>query len=186
MKHLGTKIINTKRLTLRPFTLDDASSMFSNWANDDEVTKYLSWPTHKDINVTISILKLWVDSYKYNNFYQWGIVNNENNELIGGISIVSIEESIDSVEIGYCISRKYWNKGITTEALQHVIEFLFDEVKVNRIHARHDVNNIASERVMQKCGLKYEGTLRDAALTSRNTICDVKVHSILKKEYKKS
>ena len=90
MNHLGTTQLQTNRLLLRRLSLDDAASMFNNWASDPCVTKHLTWPTHKNIDVTITILKEWVDNYKYNNFYQWGIVLKESNELIGSISVVSI------------------------------------------------------------------------------------------------
>lgn len=56
--------------------------------------------------------------------------------------------------IGYCIGRKWWKQGITSEALKAVIDFLFDEVKTNRIEARHDPRNPNSGLVMKKCGMK--------------------------------
>jgi ribosomal-protein-alanine N-acetyltransferase len=64
MEHLGTKELETERLILRKFTKNDAKVMFNNWANDDEVTKYLTWPTHNAINVTLSVLEQWLQSYE--------------------------------------------------------------------------------------------------------------------------
>ena len=75
-------------------------------------------------------------------------------------------------EIGYCIGRPWWNRGITSEALSAVINFMFDQVGANRVQAKHDVNNPHSGLVMKKCGMKYEGTLRSAAVNNQG-VCDV-------------
>ena len=63
MKHLGTKRIETPRLVLRRFRPEDAQAMFDNWASDDEVTKYLTWPSHTDIGVSKWVVNDWVASY---------------------------------------------------------------------------------------------------------------------------
>lgn len=78
MKHLGTKQIETKNLILRRFTIDDAEAMYKNWAADDEVTKYLMWPTHTDVEVSKAVLKSWIENYDKDDFYQWAIVYKEN------------------------------------------------------------------------------------------------------------
>lgn len=185
MEHQGSKTLYTNRLILRKLTLKDAKMMFNNWASDPDVTKYLTWPTHESIEVTKTILSIWKENYKNDNYYQWGIVLKDSNELIGAISIVNIIEHIQEVEVGYCLSKKYWNQGITSEAFKEVIRFMFEEVKVNRVAACHAVNNPISGKVMLKCNLKYEGTLRQKALTSTKELCDVAYYSILKSEYEK-
>ena len=60
MNHKGTATLETERLILRRFSIDDASCMFKNWASSDEVTKYLTWPTHSDISITESVLNSWI------------------------------------------------------------------------------------------------------------------------------
>ena len=84
------------------------------------------------------------------------------NEPIGTINVVDMKENLNIIHIGYCIGSKWWNQGITSEAFSGIIPFFFDEVKANRIEAQHDPNNPNSGKVMVKCGLKYEGTLRQA------------------------
>ena len=74
MKHLGTKRVETERLILRRFTMDDADAMFRNWANDPEVTKYLTWPAHPSVEVSRMVLESWVSQYDDNAVYQWAIV----------------------------------------------------------------------------------------------------------------
>jgi ribosomal-protein-alanine N-acetyltransferase len=75
---------------------------------------------------------------------------------------VQQRDDIKMVHIGYCIGKKWWNKGITSEAFEAVIKYFFEEVGVNRIESRHDPRNPNSGKVMAKCGLKYEGTMVQA------------------------
>ena len=94
-----------------------------------------------------------------------------------------MDEEVGSAHIGYCIGRRWWNKGITSEAFSAVIKFLTEEVGVNRIESRHDTRNINSGKVMEKCGLKYEGTLRQSDINTQG-ICDAAWYSLLKEDYK--
>lgn len=183
MKHLGTKHLETERLELRGFETDDALAMFRNWASDTEVTKYLKWPAHSSVEVSESILNEWVNSYSKSNYYQWAIVLKENgNDPIGCIGVNTIDERTEMAHIGYCLGRKWWHQGIMSEALKRVIEFLFNEVEVNRIESRFDPNNPHSGAVMAKCGMQYEGTLRMADRNNQG-ICDASYYSILRDEY---
>jgi ribosomal-protein-alanine N-acetyltransferase len=179
MNHLGTQRIETERLILRKFEATDAENMFKNWASDDQVTKYLTWPTHKSIETSRDVLKMWIEEYSKLNNYQWCIEYKENGEAIGSISIVHQNEDTLSAEIGYCIGREYWNKGITSEAMKAIINFLFNHVVFNRVEARHDPCNPNSGKVMEKCGLSYEG-LRKKADKNNTGICDVALYGILR------
>lgn len=182
MKHCGTKQLETKRLVLRRFVREDAAAMYRNWASDKEVTKYLTWPTHPVQEVSQMVTNEWVKSYDDEKFYQWAIVLKENgDEPIGTISVVDIKEDIAAMHIGYCIGRAWWHKGITSEALRAVMDYLFDTVGVNRIEARHDPRNPNSGKVMEKCGMHYEGTFRSADKNNQG-ICDACYYALLKAE----
>ena len=183
MNHMGTVKIQTKRLLLRRFTQRDASAAYDNWTSDEKVTEFLRWPAHKSIEITKSVINDWINSYKNVDFYQWAIVLIEyGDEPIGTISVVDKNERLNIVHIGYCIGSKWWNQGITSEAFSGIIPFLFDEVKVNRIESQHDPNNPNSGKVMVKCGLKYEGTLRQADFNNKG-IVDASMYSLLASEY---
>lgn len=158
VKHLGTKQIETERLILRRFTVEDAEKMYQNWANDPEVTKFLMWPTHKNVEETKAILTDWVSSYEKADKYEWCIALKANDEPVGSMGVVNCNEKVRSMEIGYCIGREYWHQGITSEALAAVMQFLLEEVGAERIESRHDVRNPHSGDVMKKCGMRYEGT----------------------------
>ena len=181
MNHCGTYMIETKRLLLREFMVEDAEAMFQNWASDKEVTKFLTWPAYTSLDTAIHILNEWNASYEKPDFYQWAIVPKNLNEPIGSISVVSINEKTQMAEIGYCIGKPWWNRGITSEALSAVINFMFDQVGANRVQAKHDVNNPHSGLVMKKCGMKYEGTLRSAAVNNQG-VCDVSIYALLKSD----
>jgi ribosomal-protein-alanine N-acetyltransferase len=144
--------LETNRLILRPFEYSDAEAMFNNWASDDEVTKYLTWPTHKSIEDTKYILDLWINQYEKPERINFAITLKETNELIGGIDVVGY---IDNTPvIGYNLSRKYWNNGYMSEACKTVINYLFSlGYETIRIDAAKD--NLASNRVIQKCGGIY-------------------------------
>ena len=152
MNHCGTRELETERLILRRFTLDDAPFMHKNWASDPEVTKYLTWPCHESVEASRCVLESWMPCYENDNYYNWAIVLKELGEPIGSIAVVEQKEDTSMVHIGYCIGRKWWHQGITSEAFAAVIKYLFEEVGVNRLEARHNVNNPNSGRVMKKCG----------------------------------
>ena len=86
------------------------------------------------------------------------------------------------METGYCIGRNWWHRGIVSEVLAELIRFFFEEMGVNRIEARHDVNNPNSGAVMRKCGMKYEGTMRQSDWNNQG-ICDTCWYSILRSDY---
>lgn len=182
MIHKGTILLETNRLILRKFKITDSKDMFKNWGSDSSVNKFLSWPTHKDIEASEKIINLWISKYDNDETYNWVIELKDIHEAIGSISIVKLDNINSSCEIGYCISSKYWNKGIMTEAFKVVIKYLFEEVSLNRICTKHDTNNTASGKVMQKCGMTYEGTLREVEIRN-DEFYSLAVYSILKKEW---
>ena len=184
MKHLGTKTLETKRLILRKPTFADASDMFNNFESSEKVTKYMSWKPHKTIEETNELLKIWVEESKDLTKYSWLIELKEINQVIGSISSVNTNETLESVMIGYCIGEKWWGKGIVAEALKEIIKFFFEEVGVNKICATHDPRNPNSGKVMKKCNMRYEGRLRQDYINNQGLV-DEEWYSILKEEYMK-
>ena len=179
MNKTGTQRIETHRLILRPFRIEDAEDMFGNWASDPEVTRFLTWPAHRSIEVTRMLLNDWILKYRDGGFFNWAMEWKENGRVIGNISVVRFIEELETAEIGYCMSRTYWGRGIMPEALRAVTDFLFDSVGVNRVTACHDVNNPKSGRVMQKAGMKFEGIMRAAGKNNLG-FCDEVRYGILR------
>lgn len=182
MNHLGTRRLETGRLILRPFTLADAPAMYRNWGSDPEVTRYLTWPTHTGVDVSEKVLADWVGHYAEPDYYQWAIVLKEVGEPIGGISIVRMNEDVGSVHVGYCIGRRWWRQGYTSEALGALLRFFFEEVGALRVDSRHDPRNPGSGAVMAHCGMTREGTMRQADRNNQG-ICDYTEYGILREEY---
>ncbi len=184
MKHKGTVRLETDRLILRPFTPEDAIPMFRNWASDEEVTRFLTWPTHKDVEVTGRVIADWCKGYEAPDYYQWAIELKEIKEPIGSIAAVKTDDRTESATIGYCIGRRWWRQGITSEALREVIRFFFEEVGMNCVNACHDPRNPNSGRVMRSCGMALEGTWRAGGINNQG-VCDETWYSILRSEYGK-
>ncbi len=176
--------LETDRLILRKLTLDDANDMFE-YSSEPEVTKYVPWEFHKSIEDTFTFLNMVLKKYEGKQVSDWGIVLKENNKLIGTIAFHwwSIKDA--SAEIGYAMSKPYWNQGIMTEAMNELIKFGFDRMNLNRIEARAQVENITSQRVMQKAGMTYEGTMREQFFT-KGGYRDFMMYSMLRKEYTES
>lgn len=182
MKNCGTQRIETDRLILRRYVIEDADAMYKNWASDSEVTKFLTWQPHSSVEVSRGIIENWLKEYSDEKYYQWAIVLKDNgDEPIGDISVGQMNEDISMVHIGYCLGRAWWRRGIMSEALKAVMDFMFDTVEVNRVEARHDPRNPNSGKVMQKCGMKYEGTLRSADRNNQG-ICDACYYALLRSE----
>ena len=149
--------LKTERLILRKFSAGDAQEMFDNWAGDPEVSRHLTWDTHKDTAVTKKILEEWSAGYLSENFYQWGIVFE--GKLIGSVGGHDVDKNEKTISFGYCIGRKWWGKGIMTEAFSAVVDH-WKSLGFKRIWGVHHVDNHASGRVMEKSGLKFEGLIK--------------------------
>ena len=182
MDNKGTKRIETDRLILRQFRIEDAEDMYNNWTTDVEVTRFLTWSPHPDIDFTKGLLENWIGKYSEPTWYNWAIELKETGEVVGNISVVKLNERIEAADIGYCMGKAWWGRGIMPEALRAVIAYLFEEVGLNRVAACHDVNNPKSGRVMQKAGMTREGVLRAAGRNNQG-ICDEVWYSIIKSEF---
>lgn len=181
MNHKGTIPLATERLTLRRFESEDAEYFYYNWANDPEVTQYLTWQPHESVEATSQLLESWIAKYEKNDYYMWAIELNELEQPIGSISAVHVNDDMESVDIGYCIGKAYWHKGYMTEALTEVVRFFLEEVGVGRVSALHDTRNIYSGKVMASAGMEYEGTLRRAGKCNAG-FCNLAVYAKIRSE----
>lgn len=162
--------METERLILRPFVMDDAQAMFDTWANDPEVTKYLTWPPHESVETTKKIVSQWVEQYKKSERLNFAIVLKENSQLIGGIDVAGYLGGVHGTPVlGCAIARKYWNSGYVTEATKCVLTLLFAKgYKEVRIDAQ--VENLGSNKVIQKCGGQFLRTEEDARPLKGDTV----------------
>lgn len=148
--------IQTERLVLRSYKLSDASEVFDSYAQDIEVTKYLTWRPHHSIEQTKAFVRDRVEAWEKGNDFTWAITLNDN-ALIGGIGL---QVKDFSANFGYVISKPHWNNGYATEALKSIVQWALTQSRIFRIWAVCDVENKASARVMEKAGLIKEGLLK--------------------------
>lgn len=174
--------LETHRLLLRKLTMRDANDVFE-YASMPEVSKHVTWDYHRTLADSMGFLKSVIMQYENGVPSSWGIVHKENNKLIGTGGYHNWNTEDRRAEVGYAISSHYWNKGLMTESLKVMLKFGFEVMALNRIEARCKIENSASERVMQKCGMKYEGTLRQQMFV-KGVYHDLKLYSILKQEFK--
>lgn len=184
LTHKGTQTIETPRLLLRQALPEDAEAMYRNWASSPEVTKFLTWPPHRSVEDARARIAIWQAEYADPTSYQWMIVLKELGQPIGSICAREIDERIRSTEVGYCIGKDWWHRGIMTEALGAVIDFLFSRVGFNRVTSRHDPNNPHSGQVMQNCGMVLEGIAREGDWNNQG-LCDAAYYAILRSQWEK-
>ena len=173
--------IETERLILRRMKCSDAEDMFE-YARLPEVTRFLLWAPHEDLTYTKRYLKQVEKSYKLGEFYDFGVILKDNNKFIGTCGFARIDKANATGEAGYVFNPEYWNRGIATEALSALIRLGFEYMGFNRIEARFMEGNRASRRVMEKCGMRYEGMFRDM-LFVKEDYTDIGVCAVLKREY---
>ena len=146
--------IEDDQILLRHLKMDDCQAVYDNWASDPEVAKYVMWNAHESIETTKAVMKMWLDHYKEGEIYRYGIERKDNHELIGMIDVVRINDGVP--EIGYNLSRKYWNQGYMTRALGLLCDRLFED-GFDTIFIEAMQDNIASNRVIEKNGFEYIG-----------------------------
>ena len=174
-------VLETDSLLLRKPAMKDARDIFQ-YASDPEVARYVLWEPHRSLAETRSFLRFLRGRIRAGFPSSWVVVLKETGNVIGTIGFIWYSEENRSAELGYSFSREYWNHGYATQALEAVIGAAFRSLPLNRIEAQHDIRNPASGRVMEKCGLRQEGILRDRIL-NKGEYVDVALYAILRSDW---
>ena len=151
------KSLKTERLRLRKAKLADAEAIFRQYAQDPEVTRYVSWRAHADLEETREYVRMCLLAWDVGKAFHWVIERNEDRQVLGMMIARAAEEKW---ELGYVLARVYWGQGYMTEALKALIAWGLKQKEIYRIWAVCDVDNLASARVMEKVGMAREGVLR--------------------------
>ena len=176
------QLIKTKRLILEPIKKKYFQRMYQLIKQDNkEISKWhpIAYPVQKK-----KTDEYYKKAIKDKNNCQFVIKNKKTKEIMGCLGLVK-EEINNSATIGYWIGREYRKKGYMTEATQAVINFCFEKWKVMRIEIRAEEKNIPSQKVIEKCGFKYEGTKRMAAYSGLKEYGNSKMYSIIRPEWKR-
>ena len=174
-------ILQTERLTLRRLMVRDDADMYE-YSKNKEVTEYLTWDAHPDVSYTREYLQYLGSHYNIGDFFDWAVVLDSEDKMVGTCGFTRFEYNNNSGEIGYVINPAYWGRGIAVEAVNAVMEFGFETLRLNRIEAKFIEGNSASMRVMEKAGMQFEGYNRRAMLI-KGEYKTIGVYSILRDEY---
>ena len=176
-------VLETERLRLRKLTMRDAEDIFA-YGRDPLVAKHVLWEAYRSVGEVRAYLRYMLRKYRNTEPASWGIELKSTGKIIGTIGYMWIQTDNAAAEVGYSLARAHWGQGIMTEALQAVIAYAFDSLHLNRVEAIHEPENPASGAVMRKCGMQYEGHLRQK-LYNKGRYVDVHMYAILKSDYYK-
>ena len=149
--------IETERLVLRKPRLEDAQVIFEGWAQDPEVTRYLTWRPHERIEQTQEFVQGCIRAWDGETRFPYMITLKENGQVIG---IIDPRLEGPKMGIGYGAAPAHWGKGYVPEATRAMIDWAFQQPSMYRVYATTDVENVASRRVLEKVGMQCEGILR--------------------------
>ena len=176
--------LETKRLILRRIAMRDAEDIFA-YSRDEEVARHVLWSAQKDVGEAKDYCRFMMKRYRCDQPSSWGIIEKATGRLVGTIGYMDYNEDNATVEVGYSLARWLWNGGYMTEALSRVIGYTFENMDINRIEAQHELANPSSGCVMEKCGMKKEGVLRQR-LYNKGRYVDVALYAVIREDYEKS
>ena len=186
MTHKGTVTLETERLVLRRYVRSDLEPMFHNCWNNFNVWKWTAYEPMDSIEDVLTLNNIftdhWFGKYRQSDYYNWAIQLKSSGEAIGRLWGMHPDDRACQVELAYELGQNWWNQGLMTEAVKKVIGFFFSSVGYNRVYSCHAHENPASGKVMQKCGMSYEGTMRQA-VKCNNGLFDKVNYAILADEY---
>ncbi|MBX2963457.1 MAG: GNAT family N-acetyltransferase [Cyclobacteriaceae bacterium] len=157
MQHLSIpEVLTAERIILQRLRYEDAEEMFFAYASKEEATRFVSWPTHRSVKDTRQFLLYAIPAWSKGHDYTFSIRLKDSYRLIGSFGIINDRGKI---QFGYIISPTQWGRGYATEACNTVLPVLRAMPEVYRIGTFVDADNVASIRVLQKCGLVEEARL---------------------------
>jgi ribosomal-protein-alanine N-acetyltransferase len=178
---LELPLLETPRLRLRKFTLQDAPGVFA-YASDPEVVRYLLWAAHKSVAESQADLERVIKAYGSTTDLRWGIELKSTGRLIGGCKL-TCQLAHQRAEVGYVLAREHWGCGYAAETVQAILRHGFTQIGLNRIEALTFAEHSASMRVLEKCGFQCEAILREYELI-KGKLTDLRMYSMLRSEWR--
>jgi RimJ/RimL family protein N-acetyltransferase len=149
--------LETARLRLRSPRQEDAAVIFDSYARDPIVTRYLVWLPHRSIETTERFIALCIEQWASASAFPYVIRRKSDDRLVGMIDLRTDEHGAN---VGYVLAKEHWGQGIMTEAARCIVAYALAQQELYRVQAFCDVDNVASARVLEKVGMRREGTLR--------------------------
>lgn len=179
----GVKVpqLETERLILRNWSLKDAQDLYE-YAKDPDVGPNAGWQPHRSVYDSSFIIR---NIFKSNS--TWAIEEKSTGKVVGSIGLDKdmYREGINSREMGYSLAKRCWGQGYMPEAAGRIIEYAFEDLKLDILMIKTATTNFRSQRVIEKKNFTYEGTLRSAHRMYDGTIRDLKCYSMTREEYLK-
>ena len=173
--------LETERLLLRPVRRGDAADFYA-YASDPEVARHVLWRAHRSLSETRAVIRMIRRQYWNAEPSLYAIVLRSSGRMIGTIGFNAWDEEHLSAEVGYSLAREFWHQGLATEALQALLGLCFDRMGLHRVEGMHELDNPASGRVMEHCGMRREGVLR-GRIRNKGAWKDVCLYAILAEEW---
>ena len=173
--------LETRRMVLRRLLASDLKDIFE-YATDEAVARYTLWEAHKTLDETRTFIGFANAMPKRGEGMVWGVYHKADHKLIGTCGFGAYAPQHARAELGFALSKKYWRRGLMTEASNCILQYLFMTLGLNRVEARCDMENTASARVLQKLGMSFEGVLRQQCRL-KGEFRDIRMYSILRDEY---
>jgi RimJ/RimL family protein N-acetyltransferase len=151
------ELLETERLLLRKPLLVDAPVLFRAYMQDPEVTRYTTWRPHRHLQEAEDFVSKSISAWESGARFPFVITFKEQDEPFG---MIDLHIRAGTVGLGYVIARAYHQKGYATEATRAIVEWAFQQPTIYRVNATTDIENIASQRVLEKSGMVREGLLR--------------------------
>lgn len=175
--------LETERLILRPWTFDDAESLYK-YASDDRVGPIAGWYPHKSVDESRKIINDVLSAAG-----TYAVVLKETNEPVGSIGLMMKENSNlnlkeNEAEIGYWIGVPYWGQGLIPEATKEIIRYAFEELNIETLWCGYFDGNEKSKRCQEKCGFKYHHTNKDIHWELMNDIRTEHITRLTKEEWR--
>jgi ribosomal-protein-alanine N-acetyltransferase len=176
--------LETERLILRPFRIADAAEV-QRLAGDRAIAETTANIPHPYPD---GAAETWIashlDRFASGESATFAITRRDDGALLGAMGL-EINPEMQRAELGYWVGKPYWNLGYCTEAARSVVRFAFEDLRLRRVFAQRYGRNPASGRVMQKAGMRHEGTLRQHTV-KWDTVDDIEVYGVLREEWRGS
>lgn len=165
---------------MRKVQPEDAADLFA-YASDPDVSRFVGWDTHQRVSDSEAFIESVIDRYERGDIADWGIEHAGDRKLIGTVGFLWWETHEAAAEIGYVLAKPYWGQGLMTEVVRAVMRFGWDEMGLNRIQAHIEGENLGSQRVLEKCGMQYEGRLRERVYSGGRFV-DLLLYAALRRD----
>jgi ribosomal-protein-alanine N-acetyltransferase len=176
--------LTTPSLVLRQTVPGDAADLFS-YSSDPEVMKYDSPSVPmREMAEAVAAIENSRQRFVSKESINWSIVFKDENRVIGSLGFYFLDRVYYKVDLGYTVARPYWRRGIATEAGRALLQFGFETLHLHRINVDTRIDNIASVRLMEKLGFRYEGVRRECILNDDGTYQSWALFGMLENEYR--